>query len=102
LAARLPELEADPYRRGDNGTVAICLLHWFLDDPSLWRDCGTLNCWDPYADATFRDYLDSWDRGLRRAGSTPRVPQLIDSLLFRPPAPDDNANNADSAGSAAP
>ena len=86
LADHLPDLEADPYRRGDNGALAICLLQPFLDDPSLWRDCGRLNCWDPYADATFRDYLDSWARHLARNGLTPRVAPLVGALLFRPRA----------------
>ena len=83
LADHLPGLEADPYGRDGNGVLAVSLLQPFLDHPSLWRDCGTLNCWDPYADATFRDYLDAWARHLRRAGSTPRVAPLIHALFYR-------------------
>ena len=86
LAAHLPELEADPYARDRNGVLAVTLLQPFLDDPSLWRDCGLLNCWDPYADATFRDYLDSWAHRLTRSRSTPRVAPLIGALFHHPRA----------------
>ena len=84
LADHLPRLEADPYGRDRNGVMAVNLLPRFLDDPSLWRDCSRLNCWDPYANATFRDYLDAWARHLGRAGSTPRVPPLIRASFYRP------------------
>ena len=84
LAEHLPALEADPYGRERNGVVAVSLLQPFLDDPSLWRDCSRLNCWDPYATATFRDYVDAWGRHLDRMGSPPRVPLLIRNLLYRP------------------
>ena len=84
LADRLPDLEADPYGRERNGVIAATLLQPFLDHPSLWRDCGRLNCWDPYAVATFHDYLDAWARHLGRMGSPPRVPLLIGRLLYRP------------------
>ena len=85
LADHLPDLEADPYRRELNGVLAVSLLQPFLDDPSLWRDCRGLNCWDPYADPTFHDYLDAWTRHLRRTGSTPRVAPLIRASFLRSP-----------------
>ena len=84
LASHLPDLEADAYGREHNRVVAVSLLQPFLDDPSLWRDCGRLNCWDPYANTTFQDYLDSWARHLTRNGSTPRVAPLVDELFYRP------------------
>ena len=86
LADHLPRLEADPYGRDRNGVMAVNLLPRFLDDPSLWRDCSRLNCWDPYANATFRDYLDAWARHLDRTGLTPRVPPLIRASFYRPHA----------------
>ena len=84
LADHLPELERDPYLREYNGVVATGLLHRFLDDPSLWRDCSRLNCWDPSSNRTFQEYLDVWAGHLRRAGSTPRVPLLILESFYRP------------------
>ena len=87
LADHLPGLEADPYGRDGNGVLAVDPAATVLENPSLWRDCGPLNCWDPYANATFRDYLDAWarhprPRGARRRGcrrssahrSIPRAP----------------------------
>ena len=86
LADHLPALEADPYGRDRNGVMAVNLLPRFLESPSLWRDCSRLNCWDPYANATFRDYLDAWARHLDRAGLTPRVPPLIRASFYHPQA----------------
>lgn len=82
LTNHLPDLQSDPYRRELNGVPAVILLPWFLDDPSLWRDCGRLNCWDPYVNATFADYVDSWARHLRRVGTPPYAPPLIGASFF--------------------
>ena len=94
LADHLPELEADPYVRERNGVMAVSLLQRFLDDPSLWRDCRRLNCWDPSANRTFREYLDAWAGHLRREGSIPRVPLLIQESFYR--------SRADTGQTAAP
>jgi hypothetical protein len=70
-------LDRSRYLRRLNGTVAVALLKPFLEEPSLWRDCRSLNRWNPATDATFAEYLDSWSACLRAAGCEPRVPLLI-------------------------
>ena len=64
-----------------NGTLAVALLGRFLEDPSLWRDCGRLNCWDVTANATFESYLEAWAKHLRAQGAGPRVPALVEGLF---------------------
>ena len=71
LAAKL---EAGP--RGLDGAAAVALPDGFRRDPTLWRDCLSLNRWDPSADATFSDYLESWTTFLRECGSAARAPAL--------------------------
>ena len=84
LEDHLPELETDPYVREHNGVMAVSLLQRFVDDPSLWRDCSRLNCWEPSANRTFQEYLAAWAGQLRREGSIPRVlPLLIQESFFR-------------------
>ena len=84
LEDHLPELETDPYVRERNGVMAVSLLQRFVDDPSLfWRDCSRLNCWEPSANRTFQEYLAAWAGQLRREGSIPRVPLLIQESFFR-------------------
>ena len=77
LAANIGTLGADPLRRHLNGVVAVALLDRFRRDPTLWRDCLSLNRWDPRADTTFSDYLESWTACLRKYGSDARVPALV-------------------------
>ena len=86
LAAHIATLEADPYRRDLNGVVAVSLLDRFREDPSLWRDCGWLNRWDPRADAAFTDYLDSWTAHLNASGHDHRVTAIL-KQFFRPTSP---------------
>ncbi len=81
LSANIATLETDPYRRELNGVVAIALLGRFNEDPLLWRDCGWLNRWEPGADGTFADYLDSWAGCMIRNGRTVRAPDLIRDLF---------------------
>ena len=77
LAANIRTLEADPLRRDLDGAVAVALLDRFRRDPTLWRDCLPLNQWDPSADTTFSDYLESWTACLREYGSDARAPALV-------------------------
>lgn len=77
LAGSIESLEADPCRRDLNGVAAVSLLGRFRENPSLWRDCGYLNRWDPRVDVTFADYLDSWGACLPRKGRTGRVPVIV-------------------------
>ena len=79
FAANIGTLEADPLRRDLNGAVAVALLDRFRRDPTLWRDCLPLNRWDPGADATFSDYLESWTACLH--GSDARAPALVRKTL---------------------
>ena len=57
-----------------NDVMAVSLLQPFLNDPSLWRDCGRLKCRHPYASA------NAWARHRRRMDLPPQAP-----LLFRTP-----------------
>ncbi len=81
FAANIGTLEADPLRRDLNGAVAVALLDRFRRDPTLWRDCLPLNRWDPGADTTFFDYLESWTTCLREYGSDARAPALVRKTL---------------------
>ncbi len=83
FAGNIGDLRADPYRRELNGVVAVSLLDRFRDDPSLWRDCGWLNHWDPRSDATFSDYLDSWSACLRANGMEDGTTTIVREL-FQP------------------
>ena len=77
LAAHVTALEADPCDSGRNRIAATALLGCFLQDPSLWRDCGWLNCWDAAADRSFADHLDAWAAHLAERGLTARTPELV-------------------------
>ena len=81
LAMNIKLMEDDPCKRDLNGVVAVSLLGRFSDDPSLWRDCESLNQWNPGVDATFADYLDSWAGCLLRKGHTGRVPTIVRTTL---------------------
>ena len=81
LAKHIDTLEANPFNRELNRTLAVALLDRFLKDPSLWRDCGWLDLWDPNGNETFRDYLDSWAALLHEKDFAARVPDLIGGCL---------------------
>ena len=81
LTEHIDTLEANPFNRELNRTLAVALLDRFLEDPSLWRDCGWLDHWDPNANATFRDYLDSWAALLHGKDFAARTPSLIGNYL---------------------
>ena len=82
LAPKLDSLEGNPVLREGNGTIAIALLDRFLEDPSLWRDCGQLNCWDVAANETFESYLEAWGEHLQAQGTRPGVPALVEGLFL--------------------
>lgn len=86
LSTHIAALEADPYLRALNRAVGVALLDRFLDDPSLWRDCGWLNCWNAQADRTFPDHLDAWTAHLGELGLTARTPALV-RTAFAPVRP---------------
>lgn len=77
LAMNIERMEADPYIRDLNGMAAVTLLGPFREDPSLWRDCGSLTQWNPGFDTTFADYLDSWAACVRQRGLTDRAPNAV-------------------------
>ena len=82
LTDNLGRLEKDPCIRELNRTLAIALLDRFLEDPSLWRDCGRLNFWDANVDETFEGYLEAWAEHLQAQGMSPRVPNLVEGLFI--------------------
>jgi len=59
LSENIRTLETSSAERELNGAVAVALLDRFREDPSLWRECGWLNHWNPEGGETFPDYLDS-------------------------------------------
>ena len=81
LTTNIERMETDPCVRELNRVVAVSLLDRFRKDPSLWRDCALLNQWDPRADATFADYLDSWTACLRADGHEDRVAATVRKLF---------------------
>ena len=81
LDSSIRDLEACADNRALNGVVAVVLLDRFQRDPTLWRDCASLDHWDPHADATFSDYLHSWAERLRGEGSEARVPILVRDIF---------------------
>lgn len=85
LTVNLDRLEKDPFIRELNGTFAIALLGRSLEDPSLWRDCAQLNCWDANDNETFESYLDAWAKHLKARGASPRVPNLVKGWWGSPP-----------------
>lgn len=89
LAGNIEALEANPLERDLTGVVAVALLDRFRRDPALWRDCGTLNRWDPRANVTFSEYLDSWAACLRQNGSEAVTPAVIRGMLLPRHAPSD-------------
>ena len=60
FAENITALEASPTERKLNGVMSVALLDYFRKDPSLWRECGWLNHWDPKENDSFTEYLDSW------------------------------------------
>lgn len=76
-----PTLEVDPYQRELCGTIAVALLDAFRTDPSLWRNCGHLNDWDPNGDPTFANYLGSWTANLQEHGLDAPLPAAVAELF---------------------
>ena len=61
LGERLPLLEADAGRRGDNTVVARELLPVFeRGGPTAWRAVRFLHTWTPTPDASLADFLEGW------------------------------------------
>ena len=82
LDGHIAALETNPHNRELNRIVAMALLDRFLEDPSLWRDCGCLNGWNAGADRSFADHLDSWSTHLHGQGRAGRTPRLIGTIFF--------------------
>ena len=89
LAQHRDSLEADPCIRELNRVVAVALLKRFLEDPSLWRDCGEMNGWDAGTNGSFGEYLAAWSDHVESLGREARVPALV-SRMFLDPAPQPN------------
>lgn len=85
LAENIRTLEECPDRRDLNGVMAVALLDRFRDEPSLWYDCSWLNHWNPSANATFSDYLDSWSNCLRGNSLGNRTPAIVKKLVRTAP-----------------
>ena len=85
LDEHMQKLVADPYIRELNRSVAIALLPRFLEDPSLWRDCGELNSWDAAANASLSGYLGTWSAQVRSRGREARVPDLVSQTFLVAP-----------------
>jgi len=84
LAGNIATLEASPAERELNGVVAVALLNHFRKDPSLWRECGWLNHWDPEEDNSFPEYLDSWSACLSENGLDNKAADIVRKLFYRP------------------
>jgi len=81
LREKLPALEQNHANRDLNLTVAAAMLNAFLEDGSLWRDCGSLNLWDAALDRSFADYLESWTAQIGCKGRTARTPGVVRRLF---------------------
>ena len=81
LDANIQILESCSTKRELNGVVAVALLPYFWDDPSLWRDCGWLNQWNSSADKTVFDYLNSWSNCLIERNLSYRTPIIVNRLF---------------------
>ncbi len=81
FAEHSEQLSNSPTDRERNGIIAVAMLQAFRDDPSLWRDCGALNSWDPTENEAFKQYLDSWSRHLSERGGSERDPEVVRRLL---------------------
>ena len=82
LDKHMGKLVADPYDRELNRSVAIALLPQFLEDPSLWRDCGDLNLWDAGTNTSLSEYLGAWSARVQSLGREARVPDLVSRMLL--------------------
>lgn len=81
LPRNMTRLEADRCDHALGGVVAVVLLPLFRREPTLWRECGLLNTWDPSASRSFSEYLDAWTDRLGRRGLAGRVPRHLRCLL---------------------
>ena len=87
LSRNLPALEEHHAHRDLNRTAAVAMLDSFLEDESLWRDCGALNRWDARVDPSFADHLDSWTAHLLATELAARTPRLLRDLFCAKSAP---------------
>lgn len=83
FADKIETMQANSKERKLNRVVAVALLKPFRNKPALWRACSLLNHWNPQEDATFADYLDSWQTCLQARGLADETPCLIREL-FQP------------------
>ena len=83
FAENIRTLETSSTERKLNGVVAVALLNYFRKDSSLWSECRWLNHWNPRADETFPEHLNSWSDCLRKNGINGRVPNIAKRLLYR-------------------
>ncbi len=81
LREKLPALEENHADRDLNLTAAAAMLNAFLDDGSLWRDCGSLNLWDAALDRSFAGYLESWTAQIGCEGRTARTSGVVRGLF---------------------
>ena len=81
LREKLTALEENHADRDLNLTAATAMLNSFLEDGSLWRDCGSLNLWDAALDHSFAGHLESWTAHVSRDGCTARTPGLVRGLF---------------------
>ncbi|MCY4262601.1 MAG: hypothetical protein OXC97_04710 [Candidatus Dadabacteria bacterium] len=82
FAGNIATLETSPEERDLNGIVAVALLKYFRKDPSLWRECGSLNKWDPEKDNSFSEYLDSWSACLSKNGLDNKAANIMRKLFY--------------------
>ena len=83
LREKLSALEENHTDRDLNLTVATAMLNSFLQDGSLWRDCGSLNLWDAALDHSLAGYLESWIAQISCDGRTARTPGVVRRLFCR-------------------
>lgn len=68
--------------RALNHGVAQELLPHFISNPSLWRSLRYVNAWDSSQDASFADYLDSWERTLIARGLGSDVIRVVKKVIY--------------------
>ena len=81
LESNIHSMGKEDTLRDLNGIVAVSLLKFFQNDPSLWLDCTRLNHWDAHSNSSFREYLDSWEacleRDLTMSSRTPTIMRML-------------------------
>lgn len=82
LASNISAMEQNSTNRDLNAIMSLSLLNLFLEDPSLWEECGYLNLWNAHDDTTFQDHLDSWEECLQENGfNIARVSTIIRGMF---------------------